>query len=277
MEDAKSGYFPQPEDIKTTRYLTTGLDHFIELAKEKKQNRESKLPIDEKTLKNEEKETLTNFINWWEPQKNLNIWIGITGSWRYINNEIIKDATEIIRYLTSQGVGIINGGALGVDFVANEILLKEGIAKNKLRIVLPIIRDVYIDHYLISARRKIINISQANKILDQFKYIDINYPEIIFDESAFSIEKFLEPKNDEYRKECYYHRNNLEAYACDGLIAFSVNESKGVKDTVNSVEKMNKPIFMTFEYQINPKTDAIISDYNELEIPNLPYHQEYNI
>ena len=160
--------------------------------------------------------TLENFAHWWEDQRNVNTWVGITGSWRYIDQKVVDDVTNTIRYLTNKDIGILTGGALGVDYLATETIIKEGNPEN-LRIALPINRADYIRHFRNSASSNVINPSQRNAIANQIFKISKRHPEIIFDNSEFNSEEFLDPRNNEYREDCYLFRNHLVGYGCDGL------------------------------------------------------------
>lgn len=217
-------------------------------------------------------QTLENFIGWWKDQLPTNHWVGITGSWRTINQKVVDDVTEIVRYITSNGLGILTGGALGVDYIATETVLRENEdPKTYLRIVLPINRIDYIRHFRNSNLNSRINVSQMRAIAEQIIYINRNLPEIIFDASCFDENKFLELINEKYREDCYSFRNNLVGYGCDGLIPFLVNESNGVKDAIRSASSMRKPIFYSkkLEYSIKQDGEDVIRDYSKLEIPNL--------
>lgn len=216
-------------------------------------------------------DTFENFSYWWESHKSVNYWIGVTGSWRTINQKVVDDITNIVRYITSHGMGILTGGALGVDYITTEIVLKEGDPNTQLRITVPINKYDYVQHFMNSASSSVINSSQRNAIAKQMIYVIDKYPEIIFDKTSFNQKEFLDTENDEYRKDCYSFRNNLIAYACDGLVPFWVNQSKGVKDTIKSVTFMQKPILELKEliYSIDQNSDEVIRDYSKLIIPNL--------
>ena len=262
------------KEVRNERFLTETLENFIDLVKEKKKKRKNDerdnyLSEYKKNLSKKEEKKFDYFLKWWKPQKNWNIWVGITGSWRYINEQGVEDASKIIRYLTSREIGIINGGALGFDYITNEILLGEFDVGKKLRVILPIGRENYKIHYINSVKIGKINENNAKAISKQIEYIDTYYREILFDESPFDGQKFLAPKNDGYRKECYYFRDFLLANACDGLIPFWVNNSKGVEDTIKKVRGMEKPVFASLEYQINPEINEIITDYDKLRIQNM--------
>ncbi|MEN9625970.1 MAG: hypothetical protein RL557_298, partial [archaeon] len=71
-------------------------------------------------------EIVKRFDRWIEPSRRNKLWIGISGSWRVFNQQVVDDAAYITRYFVNRGIGIVNGLAPGVDFISNEVLLKEG-------------------------------------------------------------------------------------------------------------------------------------------------------
>ena len=214
-------------------------------------------------------QTIENFDYWMNSLRNNNTWIGVSGSWRMMDQNLINEATRIFRTIVSRGKGIITGGALGVgDYLATEIVLKEGNPHEQLRIILPVDRVTYTERYQKAVEENIITRSQADHISSQLLYIDEHFKEIIFDDTPYSENKFLEPNNFDYRSECYDFRNFLVAYGSDGLLALCVNESGGVLNTVGKIRFMNKP-FKAFFYTIDEKSPHVIREYDTLNIPNL--------
>jgi len=213
--------------------------------------------------------TYESFLHWWNDYKASNTWIGITGSWRNINQKVVDDVSEIVRYIVNHGLGIITGGALGVDYIATELSLIDGNPKKQLRVILPVKKYDYLKR-LIRVSGSEINRSQLEAISGQLTYINKNFSNVIFDESQFDSKSFLE--FEDYRTACYSFRNKLIAYACDGLIPFWVNDSKGVKDTKNTVGIWQKPVLDIddrLRYNIDSNSEKVIKDYSKLNIPNL--------
>jgi len=261
------------EETDLWRILDKFLDESINSRTRLRQERESDYFAATQPLSGaRETMNLHTFIEWWEKNKKENYWIGISGSWRTINQNLVDDVTNIIRYTTCEGIGILTGGALGVDYIATEVILREGNAKKQLRVSLPINRYAYMEHFTNSAiQTHTINRTQHDSLIHQIRYIDENYPDIIFDKSYYNEGKFLKAENYTYRENSYHSRNGLIAYGCDGLIAFRINNSRGVKDTVNKIKFMEKPIFV-LNYQIDKGGGRVINDYELIEIPNLRNH-----
>jgi len=260
--------------------IRKSLDYLIEVSKS---NRELKLEASfvdsfDELIEFESRRTIDNFDYWMNSLRVNNKWVGISGSWRTINKEIVNDTSYIVRYLMNKGVGILTGGALGVDFIAAEIILKEGDPKRQLRIVLPIDRHTYLDYYDRMALGKYISHSQAESLLSQLKYVNNEFKEIIFDDSHFYEEEFLKIENEEYRKKSYRFRNFLVGYGCDCLVALCVNESNGVLNMVNKMNSIGKDFMLTF-YEINQNSTEVIRDYGKLKIPRLlkDYPLEYTL
>lgn len=212
--------------------------------------------------------TLDDFIHWLKYGNLDNTLIGTSCSWRTMNQNVINDNAYIIRKVLNKGLGVINGGALGGDWISNEIVLKEGDPSNQLRIVLPVNRFAYMERFYNVLEKKVVNRTQADSLVNQLKYIDKNFPWIIFDKTHFDEKKFLESENDEYRKNCYHFRDGLIAYGCDGLVALWINASNGVGDTIRKTKYMKKPL-ITMNYTIDPNSEENIKDYESLIIPNL--------
>ncbi len=253
-----------------------GLGNFLDKCRDSRtdERRESEsyfLRAIKPLLGNEAAKTLENFVKWWETNKQDNYWVGISGSWRTINQKIVDDVTEIVRSITSEGMGILTGGALGVDYVATEVVLKESDPEKQLRIALPINRYAYMEHFTNSSMRKKISRTQQDFLIDQLRYIDEYYPNIIFDNSKFDEELFLKFEDETYRKNSYHFRDCLIAYGCDGLIALWINGSGGVEDTINKVRFVKKPIFSSNEliYSIKENDKNVIKDYELIRIPNI--------
>ena len=227
--------------------------------------------------------TVSKFIEWINEKNKLNdnIWLGISGSWRTINQKIINDTATITRKIINSGNGILTGGALGIDYLTTEIVLKEGDPKNQLRIALPINRFAYMEHFSDSSFKKNgVTDEQRDSLIKQLGYIESYVPEIIFDQTHVDEEKFLfydfiNPDNvdnkiaDKRREDYYDFRNGLVAYGCDGLVALCVNSSKGVLKTLGKVENSGKP-FRLYNYSINVNSRGVINDYSKLRILNSP-------
>ena len=273
------------ENKREETYLWNGLDDFLEaciisktsrISSERDQNKEM---FEENDIKKIDEfliegaaHTLESFVCWWEPHKPKNYWVGITGSWRTINQEVVDDITEIVRYIINNNLGILTGGALGVDYIATEVVLREGNPEEQLRIALPINKFSYMRHFKNGAIKSVINPFQRNAILEQITHISNRFPNIVFDGSYFDSEEFLKPESSGYREACYSFRNNLVAHGCDGLIPFLVNNSDGVKDTVQKVKYMQKPVFDSdkLKYMIESDSEEVITDYSKIIFPNMP-------
>lgn len=212
--------------------------------------------------------TLDNFIQWLEYQNRDNTLIGTSCSWRTMNQDVINDNAYIVRKVLKKEIGVINGGALGGDWISNEIVLKEGNPINQLRVILPVNRFAYMELYSNILEKNGINRTQVDSLVNQLKYINEHFPWVIFDNTHFDEKKFLEPENHEYRKDCYYFRDGLVAYGCDGLAALWINESNGVEDTIKRTQFMEKPLF-TIKYTIDQNSEEVIKDYESIKIPNL--------
>ena len=59
-------------------------------------------------------------------------WYAISGSWRIVNDKLKKDLENIVGKIISSGDGIVTGGALGVDYIATQMILDKGDVKKQI-------------------------------------------------------------------------------------------------------------------------------------------------
>lgn len=92
-------------------------------------------------------------------------WVGISGSWRAINNKIEEKIRSVVREIMARGDGIVSGGALGVDSIALEEALKNDPEAKKIKIFLPTTLEVYVAHYRKHAKLGTITEEQAENLV----------------------------------------------------------------------------------------------------------------
>lgn len=166
-------------------------------------------------------------------------WVAISGSWRKMNNEVEKDVRDKVKEIISRGDGIVSGGALGVDYiVTDEVLKLDSIAK-RIKIFLPATLEIYAAHYRKRAEEGVITKKQAEDLIAQLTKIHtLNPPSLI------------ENKNNKIvDKEAYYERISAIIKATDKLIAFHINESPGTRDAIEKAHKKGIPVEV-FNYTI---------------------------
>lgn len=159
-------------------------------------------------------------------------WYAISGSWRTTNEKLVEDITRIVKELVLRGDGIVTGGALGVDYIATQIVLEFGDPKKQLRLYLPIKLESFCKHYFKRAKEGVITEKQAEMVSLQLKKIEKIAPNSIFDEWGFK----------EANIESYYARNTKIVENCDELYAFQVNEGKGTQDAIDKAKRIGKPV-----------------------------------
>src|SRR3990167_8606341 len=138
-------------------------------------------------------------------------WIGIAGSWRKTNNQVETDE-----------------------------LLKLNPEADLIKIFLPVTLDKYIAHYKNRAKECVINDNQFNNLSNQLNKIKSINPQAIIENKV----------NTEVNKETYYERNTKIVNQSDELIAFHVNESKGVQDSIDKAKEKNIPVKI-YKYTID--------------------------
>jgi hypothetical protein len=166
-------------------------------------------------------------------------WIAISGSWRLTNSEVEKDVRKEVSKIIKSGDGIVSGGALNVDYFATDEAMKHNPSFKQIKIFLPSTLPLYAKHYRMRAGEGAISDAQADQLIEQLSVLkSIN---------AESIIENLE--NTDIDKKAYFDRNMDVVKAADELLAFQVNKSEGVQDTINKAIALKIPVRL-FEYNI---------------------------
>lgn len=224
---------------------------------------------------------IDRFTDWWNTQRNQKkAWIGITGSWRTINQQTVDDVADLVHEALDRDYGIVTGGALGMDYVASEVVIRRDMASESLRVILPVESSAYMAHYghtadhTPTASGNRIDVSQGTGLASQIYYLTQHHPKSLFETDTFNEDQFMNPEQQDYRIHAYYFRNGLVAHACDGLGIFQVNKSRGVADTIMKTQLSTKPTLYGGPegkgYQIDPDGADVIINYDTLAIPRVP-------
>lgn len=180
--------------------------------------------------------TVDNIFNQLEAKKSLKegekYWFGISGSWRKTNEEVEEAVREAVREILSRNGGIVSGGAINVDFFATDEALKVDTTGNSIKVYLPVTLDKYAAHYRKRANEGVITSEQAKMLIDQLTKLKNANPEALIEN----------PDNTEVNQETYFERNTEVMNASDALIAFQVNDSEGVEDTIGKALQQDKPV-----------------------------------
>ncbi len=161
-------------------------------------------------------------------------WTAISGSWRKTSDEVRKDVEEVVRGILEEGGGIVTGGALGVDYIATQVVLEKGDARKQLRIYLPITLQDFCAHYRKRAKEGVISEAQAGEITTQLEQVHKLAPNAIIDETPYT----------EANIESYYARNTSIIRDCDTLYAFRVNNSQGTQDAIDKARQLEKEVIV---------------------------------
>jgi predicted Rossmann fold nucleotide-binding protein DprA/Smf involved in DNA uptake len=166
-------------------------------------------------------------------------WIGISGSWRKINEQIESDVRKEVGKIIANNKGIVSGGALGVDYIATDEALKLNPSATQIKIFLPTTLNIYITHYRKRATEGVITSAQAEMLISQLeKLARLNKEAIIEDK-----------RNKVVNTETYYQRNMEVIKASNELLAFHVNRSAGTQDAINKAKQRGIPVKI-FEYTL---------------------------
>ncbi len=165
-------------------------------------------------------------------------WYAISGSWRTINDKVKRDVERTVEKIILAGDGIINGGALGVDYIATDVVLRKGNPRTQLRLYLPIRLEDLCKHFFKRAEEGVITKKQAARVTSQWEEVARICRDCIYDNLGFSKANI----------ESYYARNTKIVEDCDGLYAFQVNDSKGTKDAIDKAKRLGKEVHVKKYY-----------------------------
>ena len=159
-------------------------------------------------------------------------WIAISGSWRKTNKKIERDVRNAVRKIIAEGNGIVAGGALGVDYFATDEAMKLNPTCQQIKIFLPAKLEIFAKHFLKRAKEGVITQKQAKDLIEQLTRLKKTNPKALMENE----------KNTVINKEAYYARHGSIISAADELIAFRVNKSQGVQDTIDEAKQKGIPV-----------------------------------
>ncbi len=158
--------------------------------------------------------------------KNM-IWNAISGSWRKTSPEVERNVRQAVAGVMKSGDGIVTGGALGVDFIATDEALIHNQTADRIKIILPSTLVIYSAHYRNRANEGVITHEQAEALISLLSSVQ--------NRRAASI---IEMGYTELNETSYYARNTAVVEESDKLLAFQVNGSGGVQDTVDKARRL---------------------------------------
>mgnify|MGYP001569622447 CR=1 FL=1 len=167
-------------------------------------------------------------------------WIGISGSWRKINEQVESDVRRVVRDIILSGEGIVSGGALGVDYIATDEALRLNPSATQIRVYLPTTLQIYSAHYRKRATEGGITKEQAEMLKSQLEKLAKTNKKALIENK----------ENQIVNTETYYQRNMEVIRASDELVAFQVNKSEGTQDAINKAEERGI-LVKKFQYTIN--------------------------
>ena len=173
-------------------------------------------------------------------------WIGVSGSWRKMNQEIDDKVRNVVREIMLRGDGIVSGGALGVDSIALDEALKIDSVAERIKIFLPTTLEVYSAHYRKHATFGTITNKQAEGLIDQLTRLKKINPKALIESLDVNF-------TEETKKQMYYRRNTDVVNALDELVAFQVrseqSEGLGTADAVGKARAKGIPVQL-FQYDL---------------------------
>lgn len=173
-------------------------------------------------------------------------WIGISGSWRRVNQNIENNVRHIVREIMERGDGIVSGGALNVDYIALDEALKHDSKAERIKIFLPTTLKKYAEHYRKHARLGTITPKQAESLIAQLTRLKQINPKALIENPDLNF-------TEETKKIMYYERNFKIVEASDKLMAFHVrteaSKGMGTMDTIDKAKTKGIPV-KVFSYDL---------------------------
>ncbi len=167
------------------------------------------------------------------------MWTAVSGSWRTYDERVERDVRDAVDDVIDRGDGIVTGGALGVDCIATDQVLKRDKSAQRLKIFLPSSLDVYSQHYNNRAAEGVITPEQAAALIGQLTLVRLIRPEAL-----------VEMHHTKLNPTTYYDRNTQVIAAADELLAFRVNSSQGVTDAIAKSENLGLTVTV-YDYTID--------------------------
>jgi len=164
-------------------------------------------------------------------------WVGISGSWRHSNPELVADVEREVRAVLERGDGIVTGGALGVDFQATNIALNFAPDGSRLKVILPTSLDVYAAHYRQRADEGVISKQLAERLIRQLAQVQI-------------VGSLTSMAGEEVGQATYYARNIEVVKVSDELLAFQVNGSAGTGHAIEEFRRLKGVEPVVFAYTV---------------------------
>jgi hypothetical protein len=162
-------------------------------------------------------------------------WVGVSGSWRHAPHGLPDAVRREVAAALGAGKSIVTGGALGVDYWATQTAL--GIDPARLKVILPTSLATYAAHYRQRAGEGVISAQQAEDLIRQLETVA---------QAGGLVEHPDRPQV--VNVTTYYLRNQDVVDAADELLAFQVNASGGVRDTLDRARRKGIPV-VVFTYR----------------------------
>ncbi len=159
--------------------------------------------------------------------------------------DLRRDVEREVKNIVRNGHGIVTGGALGVDYLATQMLLKVDKTARNLMIVLPTDLITYIRHYRHRASEGVITDKQAGLLAGQLRLCKkVRNNSVIEGPKSLTIDQ-----------KAYFDRNRVVVGLCDELIAFQVNDSAGTQNAIEIARAMGKTTKI-FKYEVQNNANS---------------------
>jgi hypothetical protein len=162
--------------------------------------------------------------------------IGVSGSWRLSCPELEQDLEREVKQILDDGNGIVTGGALGVDYLATKLALDYSPDGSRVDVIIPTSLETYAEHYRKRAVEGVITSDQAETLIRQLETVN-------------KLGSLTAMMHIELNPDSYFDRNTAVVKKSDELLAFQVNQSAGVQDSVEKARANGVPVKL-FSYMV---------------------------
>lgn len=157
-------------------------------------------------------------------------WLAVVGS-RVATEEMKRDIRRDVNQALKDGWSIVSGGSTGVDHEAALAVYDAGLARQRLRLYLPLTLDAYVAGFrqrVRDGKADSADTEQMVELLSALRGID----GVLRDDTPF------------YRltPDAFYFRNRQIIEQADKLIAYIDKHSIGARDTAERARRIGVPV-----------------------------------
>lgn len=160
-------------------------------------------------------------------------WIGITGSSQNVDERVERDVRAAVRDIFERGDGIVAGGAVGVDYIATDEMMRLDPTGARVRVIIPNSFEGYLSHFKNNWLEYAGSQERAKQLIEQLT-------SIAKVDAGSVVAMGLSEKQD---AAVFLSLRNAEVVrVADEMLAFQVNKSSGTQDTIDKARAKGIPV-----------------------------------